>query len=314
LADAIHRRRPIDLIHAHFIFPDGVIAANLGRRYGVPVLTTEHAVWLPWLDDSPSVRAQVERALPGIDLVTGVSERLRSQIAGIVGSRAETAVLPNVVEDDIFTPGETGHRYDPNQLVFVGAVRRVKGLDVLVKALSLLVDERPRLRLLVVGEPYFRGYRRDELMVRDMINQLGLTDRVTFAGRATPAEVAAALRDSALLVMPSRRETFGAVALEALATGTPVVATRCGGPEETLDESVAHFAPPEDAPALARAIAEALEARPTRDPERLRHHAVSRYGRSAIASKIRDIYGQLLDAPKGATTRPISFPGSTFRV
>ena len=58
LADRLHAERRFDLIHAHFIFPDGILAARLGRRYRVPVVTTEQAPWRPWLDNYPAVRTQ----------------------------------------------------------------------------------------------------------------------------------------------------------------------------------------------------------------------------------------------------------------
>jgi hypothetical protein len=55
LASRLHQERPFDLIHAHFIYPDGVVASRLGRELGVPVMTTEHAFWTPWLVDQPRV-------------------------------------------------------------------------------------------------------------------------------------------------------------------------------------------------------------------------------------------------------------------
>jgi len=298
ITDILHGERPFDLIHAHFIYPDGVIAARLGARYGIPVMTTEHAPWLPWLADYPRVRRQVERALPHIRLVTTVSDAVRRQALEIADGATQVAVLPNVVDDEVFTLG-TAPR-DPNQLVFVGVVRRVKGLDVLVRALALLVTDRPELHLLVVGNPYYRAYRRDEQAVRRLIGELHLNDRIRFAGQASPQETAAAVRSSALLVLPSRRESFGVVVLEALASGTPVVATRCGGPEEILTPDVAHFAPTDDPPALARAIADALDAAPARDPRQLREFAVSRFGRAAVGERIAELYAKVL-APVAET-------------
>src|SRR5262249_30219488 len=222
------------------------------------------------------------------------------EAAGIAGTRTKTAVLPNIVDDDVFVLRDEPR--DPNQLVFVGVVRHVKGLDVLVRALALLRPDRPNLRLLVVGNPFYRAYRRDEAAVKQLIVELALTDRVHFAGQASPAEVAKAMRGSALLVMPSRRETFGAVAIEALASGTPVVATRCGGPEDTMTTEVANFAPTDDPPALARAIDEALRTRMTRDPCFLHEFATSRYGRRVVGARIRELYEHVLGRQTPAAT------------
>ena len=79
LARSIHREWPFDLIHAHFIYPDGVVASQIGRELGVPVMTSEHAFWLPWLVDQPNVGAQVAAALPR-DKTRDSRERLPPQV------------------------------------------------------------------------------------------------------------------------------------------------------------------------------------------------------------------------------------------
>ena len=241
VADALHREGRFSLVHAHFIYPDGVIATELGRRYGIPVVTTEPAPWLPWLDAYPRVRRQVEQALPGISKVMVVSEFLRANVRSAVGDRAVTVVVPNVVDNVTFRGPEPGEERDPDQLLFVGLIRRVKGLDVLVRAMALLAASRPTLRLLVLGVGFYRDYQREEQEVRGLAQTLGLGSRVHFAGQTAPGAVAAAMRRSALLVVPSRRETFSVVTVEALASGIPVVATRCGGPEEMLTSSSASW-------------------------------------------------------------------------
>src|SRR5262249_14101922 len=65
-ARGLYQDWPFDVIHAHFIYPDGVVASQIGRELGVPVMTSEHAFWLPWLVDHPKVGSQVAAALPGI--------------------------------------------------------------------------------------------------------------------------------------------------------------------------------------------------------------------------------------------------------
>src|SRR4051812_45457693 len=65
LARRLHADKPFDVIHAHFISPDGVLASDIGRALGVPVMTSEHSFWTPWLNDRRRAGAQVARALPG---------------------------------------------------------------------------------------------------------------------------------------------------------------------------------------------------------------------------------------------------------
>lgn len=294
LADRLHEERRFELIHAHFIFPDGILAARLGRRYRIPVVTTEQAAWRPWLDDYPAVRAQVLRALPTIRLVLPVSAWLERNITDAVGRRVNTRILPNVVDEATFMPSEKEGFWDPDQILFVGLIRHVKGLDILVRAFAILARRRPTLRLLVVGGAYNRGYQRDEAEVHKLVGELGLDGGIRFAGQSSPAEVAAAMRSSALLIVPSRRETFSAVTAEAIASGTPVVATRCGGPEDIVTPENGRLVPPEDPEALAHAIDEMLHVRPNFDRWTLRNDMVARFGMEATAARLAAVYREVL--------------------
>lgn len=296
VADARHRARPFDLIHAHFVYPDAVIGTRLARRYGIPVVCSEHAAWRPWLDTYPQVRRQVLEALPYLAAVTAPSEAARRSIVAVAGSRVRTTILPDMVDEELFTTNPREPR-DPDQILFVGAVRKVKGLDVLARALAMLRSRRPSLRLVVVGEPFLPEWRRDERDVRRLIDALRLGPHVTFAGLASPGEVAATMRRSALLVVPARRESFSVVAAEALACGTPVVATRCGGPEDIVTADTGRLVAVDDPEALAKGIEDVLAVRSSFDPEALRRSAVSRFGRAAALGRLRALYEQVLASP-----------------
>lgn len=294
LADRLHAERRFDLVHAHFIYPDGVMAARLGQRYGIPVVTTEHAVWRPWLDNYPAVRTQVLRALPSIRMVLPVSASLERNIADAVGNRVITRVLPNAVDETIFTPSETDGSWDPDQILFVGLIRHPKGLDILVRAFALLATKRPTLRLLVVGGAFYRRYQRDEADVRRLVAELRLERRIHFAGQLNPTEVAAAMRRSALLTVPSRLETFSTVTAESIACGTPVVATRCGGPEDIVTPENGRLVPPEDPVALADAVDAMLQVRAQFDRHQLHTEVVARFGTAVTAARLTAVYGEVL--------------------
>src|SRR4029079_1074858 len=163
-----------------------------------------------------------------------------------------------VVDERIFVAPRSDEPRDPNHLLFVGLIRHVKGLDVLMRALGHLLPDFPALHLSVAGGSFYRAYERDAAEVRSLVQVLGLADRVRFLGEVAPNDVAALMRRSALLVVPSRRETFSLVTAEALASGTPVVATRCGGPEEIITEATGQLVDVDDAAALAIAIERAL--------------------------------------------------------
>ena len=293
LALRLHSEQRIDLIHAHFIYPDGVIAAEIGRTLGIPVVTTEHANWRPWLDDEPKVRAQVLDALAGIRIVTAVSEVTRGTILEIAGSSARVELLPNALDDAVFI-APTGEPRVSGRVLFVGMVRRVKGLDVLVRALPMLLAREPNAHLRVIGSTLTPSNRRDEDDVRKLVASLGLSDRIEFVGHLDPREVSSEMRRAAVLAVPSRRESFSSVTIEALASGTPVVATRCGGPEELLDDSAGRLVPAEDPEAMAVALADVLGFLEQFDPLKLRARVLPRFGFAATTERLDRLYRSAL--------------------
>lgn len=286
---------PFDLIHAHFSYPDGRVAARLGRRYGVPVIITEHAPWRPWMEAYPLVRRQATWAARESTFLIAVSRAVRESILHFTGSLQQMRVIPNGVDGSIFAAPQNGDRPRSNQILFVGIMRLVKGVDILLKAMRLLVDRGRDVKLAIVGESFYQSYRRDQKLFRQMVDDLRLESRVRFLGPKSSAEVAQQMRDSALLVLPSRAESFGVVLAEALACGTPVVATCCGGPEDIVNEKVGVLVPVEDAEALARAIDDVLQRRADYDPAELRAYALDRFGLESVARRVAALYYEAVD-------------------
>jgi glycosyltransferase involved in cell wall biosynthesis len=308
---ALHRIQPFDLIHAHFIYPEGVIASRLGTELGIPVVSTEHAMWSAWFDRHPAVRRQVERALPRIARITAVSEALRSNIRGLFGDSVPVDVIPNVVDERIFIAPQADEGRDPHHLLFVGLIRHVKGLDVLIRALGRLLPEYPELRLSVAGGSFYRAYERDAAEVRALVRTLGLDNRVTFLGEVLPVDVAALMRRSALLVVPSRRESFSLVTAEALASGTPVVATRCGGPEQIITPETGELTDVDDPASLAVAIQSALGR--SFDRAGLRRYAVDRFGMAAAVQRLGVLYDRVVGVGRSSAATAVASDRATAR-
>lgn len=291
LARRLHRDRPFDLIHAHFIYPDGVVASHIGRDLGIPVMTSEHAFWTPWLVTQRRVGAQVAAALPGISLVTAVSEFLRQSIEAYAGSRIATAVLPNVVDDATFTPAPRPR--DLNELVFVGLIRKAKGVAVLLRALAEVRVTRPDVHLKILSARAFRAYASDRREIQTLIATLGLEHAVRVVNGADPPAVAEAMRRCGFVVVSSNRETFCSVAAESLACGTPLVVTRCGGPEEFVTPNDGVMVDPDDPKALAAGILRAFEMRATFRPDQMHARIVGRFGRAAWGDRALAIYTRI---------------------
>ncbi len=198
----------------------------------------------------------------GVQAVVAISDGVRSALIASGVEAARIHLVPSGVEADRFTPSEARRRAartglaladDAWVLAAIGALEERKGHDVLLDALACLRD--PRLTLLVAGD----GSRLEALRAR--VGALGLGSAVRFLGRLD--DVAPVLAAADVLVMPSRQEGLGVAALEAMAAGLPVIASRVGGlPEAVVDGDTGLLVPPENAPALADAIVRLADDRP----------------------------------------------------
>ncbi len=190
-----------------------------------------------------------QRANKGLDAYVVGSAYMRDHVAAHGFEASRIHVIPPFVE----MPKEPAAKVerDPHRLLFVGALLRGKGIDILLKAMTE-VPRPTRLRILGTG--------KQEDMFRRQVAELGLADRVYFGGRASREELEVEYRRAACVIVPSRApETFGLTGPEALLRGTPVIASDVGGMGEWLHDGVTGLAfPSGDAGALATAIRRTL--------------------------------------------------------
>jgi glycosyltransferase involved in cell wall biosynthesis len=204
-------------------------------------------------------------------------------------------VLPNVVDDEVFHPVATER--DRDELLFVGLIRRFKRVDVLLRALALARRRRPQLHLKILSANAFRAYSQDRREVTGLIEELGLSAAVRIVDGSDPPAVADAMRRCGLAVVSStRRETFCSVAAEALACGTPLVSTRCGGPEEFIGPDDGVLVPADDPQALCEGIERALDGRDRFDGAAIARRVVARFGRRAWSDQALAMYQRLVAA------------------
>jgi glycosyltransferase involved in cell wall biosynthesis len=286
---------PPDALHAHFVYPDGYAAARLSEEIGVPFFVTEHAFWSPGMDAHPRVRDKAIWTSSGAARVVAVSEALRRSIVESGCDPDRVIVIPNGVDVSTFSRGGNPETAGALSLLYVGWLTYHKGLDVLVRAMPSILRGRSDARLTVVGESLFRTQRRQERRIRALAEELGVASRIRFAGGMSPPEVAREMNAAALVVVPSRRESFGTVIVEAMACGKPVVATESGGPVDLITPEVGLIVPPGDPEALAAAVVEVARNRNRYDARRIRSRAVESYSWPVVAERIASLYRQSLN-------------------
>ncbi len=261
LASRIKLQRP-DVIHAHTVLPGGYAAALLSREYGVPVVTTMHG---SDVRDYPRERREVARAtrwaLRHVSQHIAVSSEIAAQARLLEPATGQIEVIHNGADHSHFhsmdkseARNRLGIHSSSPVLLFVGSLLPIKGVDVLLRAFSLLLQQRNVKPIL-----YLVG-RGDQLgSLEALARQLGASEYVRFVGAQPYATIPAWLSAADCLILPSHGEGLPTIIPEAMLCRVPIVASRVGGiPEIIEDGRSGLLVPPNDPTALAYAISETL--------------------------------------------------------
>jgi D-inositol-3-phosphate glycosyltransferase len=247
-----------------------VAALTLKTRWSVPVLQMFHTlgrlknrVARSAAELEPAVRLEEEtRIVSAADRIVAANVVERAELLRDYAAHASRiATIPCGVDTDLFTPGdraEARRRLDLDGrplLLWVGRMAPIKGLDTLLDAVARLSESGQDMRLLVVGGDADEPTSGHETSLRQRIERLGLGDSVRFVGPQPQSVLPLYYAASDVTVLPSYYESFGMVALEAMACGSPVIASRVGGLVTTVRDGVTGFLVPDgDVGALAERI------------------------------------------------------------
>lgn len=251
-----------DLIDAHFYYPDGAAAALLGRYFKRPVVVTARGTDLNlYPRQSPLIRRMITKTAEKVDASITVCAALKDALVDLGAEPRHIHVLRNGVDLSVFrsqhrsacsAAQKEGQR---TTLLSVGHLIERKGHDLVIRALT----ELPDVELLIAGD----GPERRRL--EQLTASLGLQPRVRFLGVVAHRALPDLYSKADLLVLASSREGWPNVLLEALACGTPVVATRNWGTPEIVSSPEAGCLVDERTPeALAHGIKKVLAGRPDR--------------------------------------------------
>lgn len=246
---------PFDLVHSHH-WMSGVAALPLAREWGVPHVMTFHSVAAhpnSSLRDgeppeTPDRLAGEVLCAEQSDLVVAVSHHEAAVVIGRCNGDPEHVVIVRPgVDVDLFRPA-TGPEEDvpgrpniawtpapevrPGYVAFAARLQPLKGPDVAIRALAGVPEaERPDLVMVGQTSADFSGYERE---LHALVDELGLAGKVTFLPGQDRESLARIMRHASVMLVPSHSETFGLVALEASASGVPVLAAAAGGLTEAI--------------------------------------------------------------------------------
>ena len=241
---AIHER--LDLLHVHYAIPHASAAYSAkkilaDRGYDIPFITTLHGTDITLVGKDESFKPVIEFVINHSDAVTAVSSSLKQETLTYFSIKKDILVIPNFIDFEHYQNRFDQRLYNsiaPNQeaiITHVSNFRKVKRVDDVVNIFNLIIQDLPA-KLLLVGD----GPERPK--IEQLSRRLGLSGHVKFMGKSKSIEKMMSISD--LFLLPSETESFGLVALEAMASGVPVVSSNAGGLSEINKNGITGYLSP----------------------------------------------------------------------
>ena len=226
---ALHEK--LNILHVHYAIPHASAAVNAKQilaTYGIdiPIVTTLHGTDITLLGKDKSFKPVIEYAINMSDAVTAVSENLKQETLKYFNIKNEIKTIPNFIDMSLYQQKEDMKlrnqfaKKDEFILTHISNFRKVKRVEDVVNIFNKVSEEIPA-KLLMIGD----GPER--LKAEQLCRQLGITKKVKFLGKLKVIEKVLSISD--VFILPSETESFGLVALEAMASKTAVISTNSGG-------------------------------------------------------------------------------------
>ena len=290
-----------DIVHGQHVW----ILPSLAVGKGVPLVLTAHGTDLMGFDKWPKLRPYAQKAMDACFAVISISKDNCALIEERFPENTDKIVMMrNGYDPSIFYPEETDtdkemtfhnikkEEYVDRKIVsFAGKLANFKGVDILLDAIKLYEDKEPKTITLIVGD----GDERDLLHQKAKDLQL---KTVHFFGNVAQKELRSVYNIADVNLVPSRREPFGLVAIEAMACGAPVIATNQGGLPDFVNEDVGGLVEVEDPEGLAEKILEVLTRKEGEERKKWRkeiaHYARTHYAQDTIIKELDELYRRAL--------------------
>jgi N-acetyl-alpha-D-glucosaminyl L-malate synthase BshA len=293
----VAERCALDILHVHYAIPHAAsayLAQKMTGRDSLKVVTTLHGTDITLVGQEPSFFPITRFLIQQSDAVTAVSSFLKQETIKVFGTGDDIEVIPNFIDARIFKPlaeGSLRKRFAPQGeklLAHASNFRKVKNLGAVVNVFAKVSEVLPS-RLLLMGDgPEMAG-------VRQQVTQAGLDGKVEFLGHVDKLEDILPVAD--LLLLPSLHESFGLVALEAMACGVIPLATNQGGAGEFIQDGFNGFLrDPQDIEGMAQAAIKVLEDDQLHQEmaEEARRDAAADFGVSCVVKQYVDLYDRVL--------------------
>ena len=276
-----------DIIHVQSMTLAGAAALEIHKKYKIPFCIMEHS--------STFARGLVShwhyKVLMPVIKASAYNMAVSQDLADLLNKQFSVDdwhYFPNLLDKLFSDKNDTIHVVN-KQLCSFGGLVPIKGFDLLIKAIAALYKDDPDCTLIIAGE----GGERKNL--QQLAASLGVSQAVQFLGAISREQVKGLMASSCCYMLSSHIETFGVVVIEALSQGTPVISTRCGGPESILTLEDGVFVPINSVEAMADAMIYIINNEHNYDREQIRQRCLAEFSEAAFIKGMVEIYQSFID-------------------
>jgi len=295
----IRRRFKFDLIHAQNFFPSGLIGYFFSKLYGIRFVITEHSSSFNHTMRHFIRRKLITLAAHKASQIIAVSMYLSNSINKYY-PKLSINIIANPVDTEKFSyiPMEDSNR-TKKHILHISSLNQNKGVDYLIFAAKELKHKRDDFIINIIGGEHLYLMKK----CQDLVSSLNLNSTIKILGRKSHDDIPDYLKTCDFFVLPSLRESFGVVLIEAMACGKPLVITDSGGPTEIVDEKIGIIVPAGNVGELVGAINFMLNNFQKFDPEYIARYARNKYGYREIGAAITKVYESALKISINASFR-----------
>ena len=272
-----------NIIHAHFTHI-AAMSVTLKAKYNIPFVITEHSSHINKIKIDRKTKYFASNSYKYANTVIAVSSGLAQRIKQHFNM--ESVIIPNVVDTSIFKM--SSEKNANFTFISVGSLIFGKGFDLLIDAFHQCNFEK-NVSLLIIGD----GIERKRL--EKQIEDLELTEQIKLLGQLPREAVQQNISASSVFVLASRHETFGVVYIEAMAAGLPIIATRCGGPEDFVNETNGLLIDVDNKRQLITAFQFMYQNADKFDHKQIASDCCAKYSEEAIVNELSKVYDSILN-------------------
>ena len=277
----------IDIMHAHVSYQGGYIAALLSQKFAIPYVLTEHMSPFPFegLLVQGRLKPELLVALNSADKVIAVSNSLADTMATFGINRP--TVLHNMVDEHVYKPMPMHH---PGFVFFsLGRLSEQKGFDALLDAISIWSPDAS-VKFLIGGTGPLENHLKNKSI------RLGIDKYIDWLGAVSREHNPDLFNQCDAFVLASFHESFGIVYAEAIASGKPVIATRCGGAEDIVNEKNGILVNKNNPHELAEALEWMFHHAGEYSPTAIRNDFMERFSQSIVTAKLVELYEEVISS------------------